>query len=264
MSFQGLPGGMLAYCIFLSFCLGAVLGSFLNCAAFRIAHGESFVKGRSRCPDCGHELGAAELIPVLSWLIQKGRCRHCGAKISPRYLIAELLFAVLTVGCLLRFGLRWEALRVWGFLCCLFLLSLVDLEISEIPDGALLAAAAIWLVTAPLLWNGWADALLHVAAGVVYGAALLLLSLALDKLLKKESLGGGDIKLLAVIGLYLGFVQTLFCVLLACLLGLAQALLTGKTRGKQFPFGPALSAAAAIMLFFGTGFANWYLGLFRF
>ncbi len=262
MSLGALPTGLRIYSVVLAVCLGAAMGSFLHCAAWRIARRESFLKGRSRCPSCGKELGFVDLIPLLSWLFLRGRCRRCKAKIPVRYFLAELFFAALTVACLLAFGLSGEALRCWGFLCCLFLLSLVDLEISEIPDGALVAAALIWLATLPLVWNGWADALLHLAAGLVFGALLLLVSLAMDRLLKKESLGGGDIKLLAVIGLYLGFVETLFCVVLACLLGLLQAVLTGKGRGKQFPFGPALSAAAALMLFFGAPLAAWYLGFF--
>ncbi len=262
MSLRDLGPGITAYCVVVAALLGAAFGSFLHCAAWRVARRESFLKGRSRCPECGHELGFIDLIPLFSWLFLRGRCRRCKAKIPVRYFLAELFFAALTVACLLRFGLSAEALRCWGFLCCLFLLSMVDLEIYEIPDGALIAAAAIWLATQPFLWNGWLDALLHVAAGVAFAALLLLASVVMDKVLKKESLGGGDIKLLAVIGLYLGFLPTLFCVILACILGLVQALATGKTRGKQIPFGPALSAAAALMLFFGQRLAEIYLNLF--
>jgi leader peptidase (prepilin peptidase)/N-methyltransferase len=263
MNWIDLPPGPRAACIALCAVLGAALGSFLHCAAYRIARGESFVAGRSRCPACGHALSAIDLIPLLSWLFLRGRCRHCGARIPARYFLAELFFAALTAAVLLRFGLTVEALRNELFLCALFLVSLVDWEISEIPDGALLFAAAVWLLALPLLWTGWADALLHLAAGLVYGAGILLLSLAMDRILKKESLGGGDVKLLAVIGLYLGFLPTLFALILACLLGLAQALVMKKNGGAHFPFGPALSAAAAVLLFFGQPLTGWYLGLFR-
>ena len=262
MSLREMTGPMIAYSIFLAVCIGAVMGSFLNCAAWRIARKESFLKGRSRCPSCGHVLGPADLIPLVSWLALRGRCRHCGAKVSLRYFLTELLMAALTVACLLRFGLTVELLRAWGFLCCLFLLSLVDLEIREIPDGSLIAAAVIWLAALPFLWAGWADALLHLAAGLVYAGVLLGVSLLMDRILGKESLGGGDVKLLAVIGLYLGFLPTLFAVILACVLGLLQALISGKRRGTAFPFGPALSAGAALMLFFGSAMMDWYLGLF--
>ncbi|MCR4771721.1 MAG: prepilin peptidase [Oscillospiraceae bacterium] len=257
-----LPPGLIVRCVILCVFLGAAAGSFLHCAAYRIARREPFAKGRSRCPDCGHALGAIDLIPLVNRIILRGRCRYCGARIPPRYFLAELFFGLLTAAALLRFGPTVLCLRNWLFLGCLFLLALVDAEISEIPDGALLAAALIWLAALPLLWNGAVDALLHLAAGVAYGGGILLLSLVTDRLLKKESLGGGDVKLLAVIGLYLGFMPTLFALILACVLGLAQALATKKTGGKQFPFGPALSAAAAVMLFFGPPLAEWYLGLF--
>ena len=257
-----LPPLLLAWCVILSAMLGAAFGSFLHCAAWRISRGESFVSGRSRCPECGHTLGFFDLIPLMSWLFLRGRCRRCGAKIPVRYFLAELFFALVTVACLLRFGCTVLCLRNWGFLCCLFLLSMVDAEIREIPDGVLIAGAVIWLVALPFLWTGWTDALLHVAAGVVWGGVLLLLSLLMDRVLKKESLGGGDVKLLALIGLYLGFLPTLFAVIAACILGLIQAFLTGKRRGAAFPFGPALSLAAALMLFFGGAVADWYLGLF--
>lgn len=257
-----LPTGLLIWCIVLGALLGAAMGSFLHCAAWRISRGERFTSGRSRCPACGHVLGIPDLVPLFSWLFLRGRCRHCGTKIPVRYFLAELAFAALTVACLLRFDFTVLTVRVWGFLCCLFLLSLVDGETRKIPDGCLLAAAIVWLVTEPFLWAGWRDALLHIAAGVVYGAALLLISLALDRILKKESLGGGDVKLIAVIGLYLGFLPTLFALILACILGLLQVLIAGVGRGKAFPFGPALSAAAALLLFFGEPLTDWYLGLF--
>jgi leader peptidase (prepilin peptidase)/N-methyltransferase len=203
-----------------------------------------------------------DLIPIFSWLLLRGRCRHCGARIPARYFLSELFCAAITVACLFRFDLTVLCLRNWAFLCCLFLLSLVDLDVSEIPDGCHIAAVVIWLAALPFLWSGWTDALLHVAAGVAFGAGLLLVSLVMDRILKKESLGGGDVKLIAVIGLYLGFLPTLFALILSCFLGLGQAVASGRGRGKAFPFGPALSAAAALMLFFGDALANWYLGLF--
>lgn len=261
MSAREMTPAMLAYCLTLAVCLGAVLGSFLHCAAWRIARHEDFIRGRSRCPHCSHPLAPADLVPVLSWLFLRGRCRYCGEKIPARYALAELFFAALTAACFLRFGLTVACARDLVFLACLFCLSLVDLEVMEIPDGCLLAAALAWLAALPFLWTGWGDALRCVLAGLAFGGGVLLLSLALDKLLGRESLGGGDVKLLAVVGLYLGFAGTLFALLLACVLGLAGAALTRRRRGEAFPFGPAVSAAAAVMLLWGGGLVNWYLSL---
>ncbi len=255
--------GVLIYFSVLACALGAVFGSFLNCAAWRIAHGESFLRGHSRCTSCGHALGARDLVPVFSWLAQRGRCRYCGEKISVRYPLTELAFALLTLACLLRFDLTVLCLRNWIFLCCLFCLSIVDLESYTIPDGCLLIAAGAWAAALPFLRPGWAAAGRSILAGLVFGGGILLLSLAMDKILGRESLGGGDVKLFAVVGLYLGFVGTLFGMLLACVLGLVFAFLQNRKGGKDraIPFGPSISLAAAVMLLYGDGFIGWYLGL---
>jgi len=255
--------GLLIYCCAMAFVLGAVFGSFLNCAAWRIAHGESFLGGHSRCPQCGHALGALDLVPLLSWLFLRGRCRYCGGKISARYPLAELVFAVVTVLCLLRFDLTILCLRNWIFLGCLFCLSLVDLECYTIPDGCLLVAVGAWVAALPFLRPGWAEIGRAVLAALVFGGGILLTSIVMDKLLGKESLGGGDVKLFAVVGLYLGFAGGLFTVLLSCVLGLLFALVQARRggAGQPIPFGPSISLAAALMLLFGQGIIQWYVGL---
>ena len=257
--------GLLIYCCVVASMLGAVFGSFLNCAAWRIAHNESFLHGRSHCPACGHALGARDLVPVFSWLFQRGRCRYCGDKISVRYPLTELAFALLTLLCLLRFDLTVLCLRNWIFLCCLFCLSLVDLESYIIPDGCLLTAVGAWLLALPFLRPGWTAIGKAMLAGLLFGGGILLLSIVMDKVLGKESLGGGDVKLFTVVGLYLGFTATLFAVLLSCVLGLLFAFLVNRkdAKGKAIPFGPSISLAAALMLLYGEGLVTWYLGLLR-
>ncbi len=255
--------GILLYCCCVAAVLGAALGSFLNCAAWRIAHEEPFWKGRSRCPACGHTLGVPDLVPVLSWLLLRGKCRHCGERISPRYPITEVFFAAVTVACLLRFDLTVLGLRNWLFLCCLFCLSLVDLECYIIPDGCLLLSAGVWLAALPLAGLSGREIVLHLLAAVGFGGGTLLVSLAMDALLGRESLGGGDIKLFAVMGLYLGPAASLFALVLACVLGLLfQGLRkTLGTDNKLIPFGPAIAAATALMLLWGDGLVHWYLGI---
>ena len=253
-----LSKALLYYCCFWAAVFGACMGSFLNCAAWRIAHNESFLKGRSRCPVCGHVLGVPDLVPVFSWLFLRGRCRHCGTRISPRYMLTECAFAALTVLCLLRFDCSALCLRNYVFLCCLFCLSLVDLDCFLIPDGCLLLAALVWLLTLP--WTG-DNAAAHILAGLGYGGATLAVSLVMDKVLQKESLGGGDIKLFAVMGLYLGGIASLFALLFSCALGLLFAAATRNGKGKPFPFGPAISAACCVMLLYGQRLTAWYAGL---
>lgn len=252
------------YCCVLAGVLGAVLGSFLNCAAWRIAHEESFVKGRSHCTACGHPLGFLDLIPIFSWLFLRGKCRYCGKKISVRYPLAEAAFAAVLVLCYLRFGFTAECLRNMIFFACLFCLSLVDLEAYIIPDGCLIVAAAAWVIWAPFSGLGLGALGLQVLAAVVFGGGLLLISLAADKILGKESLGGGDIKLFAVMGLYLGLAASLFALLAACVLGLLFAVgrkLLSREQGEHVPFGPSIAAATWLMLMYGQPLVNWYLGL---
>lgn len=249
---------ILIYCCVLAGLLGAVMGSFLNCAAWRVAHHESFLKGQSRCPSCGHTLTAGELVPVFSWLIQKGRCRACGARISVRYPLTELFFAAVTVLTLLRFDLTVECLRNYIFFCCLFCLSLVDLEIFEIPDGCHIISAAAWLLALP--FTGWSGAWKNLLAAVLFGGGVLLLSLVMDKVLGRESLGGGDVKLIAVAGLYLGLAGSLLMLILACVLGLIFAA-ARKRAGEPIPFGPSIAAACAVTLLYGDGVINWYTQL---
>ena len=252
---------LLIFSVIVAACLGAVAGSFLNCAALRIVRGEPFVKGRSHCPHCGHVLGPLELVPVISWLVQRGRCRACGAKISARYPITELVFALATVLCLLRFDLTVLCLRNWVFLGCLFLLTLTDLDAMIIPDGCHIAALLAWLAALPFVGMGRGEIITHLVAGVALGGGLLLISLAMDRIMGRDTLGGGDIKLLAVVGLYLGPIGALFALVLACVIGLLFHALRRGEGARPFPFGPSIAVAAAAMLLYGAPLVAWYRGL---
>lgn len=245
--------------------LGAVMGSFLHCMGWRIAHDEPFWKGRSHCPKCGHTLGPGELIPIFSWVFQKGRCRSCGAPISVRYPLSELLFAAITLSCLLKFDLTVLCLRNWIFFCCLFCLSVVDLEIFIIPDGCLIISVLAWLAALPFSFPGWREVGMSVLAGLLTGGGLLAVSLVMDHILKKDTMGGGDIKLFAVVGLYLGMISTLFALILSCILGLVFVGIQSRVKKSEdghLPFGPSIAAAAWIMMMFGSSLTGWYLSLF--
>ena len=256
---------MLIYSIVLAFFFGACMGSFLNCAAWRITHGESFLSGRSHCPSCGHALGLIDLIPVFGWIILKGRCRYCKEKIPVRYLLTEIAFGLITVMCLLRFDLTVLCLRNYGFLCILFLLTLTDIDAMIIPDGCHIAAVTIWIIAEPFLFSGWMHVIEHVAAAFVFGGGLLIISLIMDRILQRDTMGGGDIKLFGVVGLYLGMIGTMFVMVLSCLLGLAYHLISRmknpEKEEKAFPFGPWIAVSAAFMLLYGTPLIQWYMGL---
>ena len=178
-----LPTHIVVYLCALAAVLGLVMGSALNCLAMRIVAGERWSgNSRSACPKCGHTLSAPELIPLVSWLIQGGKCRHCKAPISIRYPLTEATLAVVFVAMLLKFGLTAELLSALVFAACLLCLSLVDLDTQLIPDRFILIPIAVR--AAQLLYSGGFSALLTAAVpGFIIAGAVLLLSLIMDKVL---------------------------------------------------------------------------------
>ena len=275
-----LTNGLRIYLGILAFVLGTVFGSFLNCMAWRIAHHESVLKGRSHCAVCGHTLGAADLIPIFSYLFLRGRCRYCKEKISPRYMAAEVVCGCGFVLSFLRFGLSLRTLQAIVLFCILLALSFVDFEIYEIPNGLIIAGivwylASSWaagrrlnllgMTTSVLNQGEWlsfpewgVNLLAGVIGGLAIGGGMLFLSLLFDRLLGKESMGGGDIKLFFMTSLYLGLLQGVFSLILSCIVGL---IIAGVMRKQRVPFGPAISLAAFLSLLYGESFVNWYLSL---
>lgn len=240
---------------------GAVLGSFLDCAVSRWASGKPWVKGRSQCDACSHELGLGDLIPVFSYLLRRGRCAYCGERIPAQCLAAELAGA-LGMACLaLRYGLTLE-LGQWAVLAALLLaVSLADWNKRVIPDALLALMAlnrALWFFP---LGHGLPQARTALLACAV-PAALLALVLLTERLSGLEVMGGGDLKLLFALALYLSWAQLLLSLLAGCLLGLLCAALSGKKSGTAVPFGPFLAAGVILTLTFGAPALEWYFGLF--
>lgn len=271
--------------------LGACLGSFVNCLAWRQANGESVLAGRSHCTSCGHVLGVLDLIPVVSWLALRGRCRHCGKRVSPRYVIVEALMAVLFAAVVVRYGVSVQTAAYLVLVCILMAVALVDLDTFTIPNGFVLAGCVLWLVTiwfmpAPRvdafsegsLFAGWvhpggAVALDGIVGAVGVAGGVLLLSLVFDMVTKRSSLGGGDVKLLFMVGLFLGLAGSMLNLLVACVVGLAFAVVRGLSapssqdedesiRTRAIPFGPAIAAATVFTLLAGPTILTWYAGLF--
>lgn len=262
MSFRALPPALAAYFALLCALTGACLGSFINCWALRCVSGQRFPRGRSRCPRCGHTLGVFDLIPLVSWLCLRGRCRYCGGPVSPRYPVTEALSALALLAVGVTRGLTLRALELALMLPPLLLLALVDWDTMELPNGPMLLLAGLFLLflpahPAPLtrLWQG-------AAAGAAVFALMLALSLVMDKLLGRESLGGGDLKLMAVLALFTGPAGVVLMLLAASVLGLCTMALL-RARGRAFPFGPALCAAGFLTALWGQPVLSWYLSLFR-
>lgn len=277
---------ILLYILIFAFLFGAVFGSYIDCMAWRLVHHERVARGRSHCDVCGHALGAGDLIPIISYLRSGGRCRYCGAKFSAESTWVELALGLGFAAIVYKFDISFVALRYLGLLVILMGLSLVDQKTLLIPDRFHVAGILWWLLTLPLIactqGRGLTEALsitgvrlplanapglqdglltdlkwgLISAFGV--GLLMLLISLAFDKLTGKESLGGGDIKLLFMTGLYMRPGVTLFNLMLSCFVGLFIAL--GLKKDK-IPFGPSISIAVFLSILFGSEFVAWYTGL---
>ena len=242
--------------------LGLVLGSGLNCLSYRLARHQDWVHGTSVCPACGARLTAIDLVPLFSWLFLRGKCRHCGAKISVRYPLTELLSGLAFLAIYLKYDLTLSAAAALVLYCCLLCLSLVDLDIQEIPNIFLLIPA-LARVAQLLIEGGLAGLWYGLWHSLLLGGGMLLLVLLLEKLLKKEAMGGGDLKLIFVLGLFFTVPEFILMLFLACLFGLLLAvLINGRNLGLTFAFGPALSLSAMLTLLYSAPLINWYLSLF--
>lgn len=263
-----LTTGLSLYILFIAFVLGLVMGSFLNCFAFRYGKGESVLKGRSHCASCGHVLGVMDLIPIFSWIGLRGKCRYCRVKISPVYLLAELGCAVLYLSVVLKFELSPETLFYLVFVSVLFAVSCTDFYVQLIPDRliviGIINALVLTVVSSVMNLNNIALALTYTSInGLAVSGPLLLLVLLFDRVLKKESMGGGDIKLMFMTGLYFDWKLNLLLLIIACIFGIIMgSFLKKKGTGEAFAFGPAICLAAWVVMLTGTPLLNWYLGLF--
>ncbi|HNQ35441.1 MAG TPA: prepilin peptidase [bacterium] len=248
---------------FLVFLFGAVFGSFLNVCIYRMPLSLSIVKPNSFCPGCKKPIKWFDNIPMLSYLMLSGRCRHCRKPISPRYFLVELLTAALFLFLYWQFGLDVRFFVFAPFVMALILVSFIDWDHYLIPDCIVLPGIPIGLLLNfffPVLagLNAWLPALRDAFIGVLVGGGFLLLLGWLGTLaFKKDAMGGGDVKLLAMIGAFLGWKSVLMTLFFGSLFGsvVSLALIAAgvKKRDEYIPFGPYLSLGAVLALFFRGG-----------
>lgn len=238
---------------------GLILGSFYNVVGLRVPQKQSIVSPRSSCPKCGHQLSAFELIPVLSYLIQGGKCRSCKAPVSPLYPIVELMTGLLFLAAPFIVGWTSELLVAWTLISLFMIIFVTDLTYMLIPDKVLLVFTGIFLlerIFIPL--NLWWDPLL----GAVVGFTLLLLIAVASR----GGMGGGDIKLFALIGLAVGMKMVLLSFFLSTLFGAlfgVIGMLIGKLKRKNpIPFGPFIAAGTLTAYFYGDSIIKAYLSFF--
>jgi leader peptidase (prepilin peptidase) / N-methyltransferase len=253
------------------FAFGAIVGSFLNVVIARVPAGQSIVSPRSRCSACGKAIGWYDNIPVVSWLLLRARCRNCGVRISPRYVLVEVATGILAVALVQHAGLTWGAVGYFAFTAALVALAYIDLETWLLPHQITWPLLAVGLVSP--LWNrdlGWIDSAIGAAAGFAVFAAIALFG---EKILKRETMGWGDVWLIAAIGAWLGWPALLPVMLLSAVQGAIAGTIVLASRGKDrasppeaaappadgewvppkhaVPYGPFLSLAALEFLFFG-------------
>ncbi len=252
------------------FIFGAIVGSFLNVCIVRIPHGTSIVQPPSHCPNCKNAIRFYDNIPLISYFVLLGRCRDCGERISPRYVVVELLMALLAAALYreLGFGLAFVAAVI--FVAALIVISFIDLEVRIVPDvislpgivaGLLFSVIGRYLIQDPSeLIPSPLSALLGILLG---GGFLLALAWAYEAFTGVEGMGGGDIKLLAMIGAFLGWPSIPVTLFLSSLggsvIGLTAMLIKGVGRKYALPFAPFLCLGALLYLFFGRQLIDFFI-----
>ncbi|MBN1662476.1 MAG: prepilin peptidase [Deltaproteobacteria bacterium] len=245
---------------------GAAVGSFLNVCISRLPEGLSIVSPRSRCPGCLHTIRYYDNIPLISYLVLGGRCRDCHEKISLKYPTVEFITALFALFLFWKYGLTLKYAVSFIFVCALIVITFIDLDHQIIPD-------LITLPGIPLCWLGavfvmevtWQAATWGLLIG---GGCLYAVAAGYELMTKREGMGGGDIKLLAMLGAFLGWQSLLFILLVSSLagavVGIAIMIVKGRDMKYAVPFGPFLSIAAIAYMFFGPYAVDLFLAYSRF
>ena len=243
---------------------GAVVGSFLNVIIYRLPLGRSVVWPSSACPHCGRELSWYENVPVVSWLALRARCRTCGAPISMRYPLVEAITAAMFAGAWWYYGpgVLFASRVVFGSM--LIALFAIDLEHHLLPNAITLPGVAAGFGFSIFAEPGWLASLIGIVAG---GGALFAIAEAYYRVRREEGLGMGDVKMLAMIGAFLGWKLALVTLMMASIAGsiVGLALIVTRRGGMKYalPFGTFLALGAAAAASVGPGLLDWYLRLLQ-
>ncbi|MFH1874677.1 MAG: prepilin peptidase [Pseudomonadota bacterium] len=249
---------------------GALVGSFLNVCIVRLPREESIILPRSHCRSCEHQLSWWENIPIFSYLILKGKCRHCQEQIPVRYPAVELITIMLSLTCWKFLG-QFNLYTAYFLLlvCPLIVVTFIDLEFRIIPNQITLPGIAAGFLVSIFFAGKYTyyEAALNSMLGILVGGGFLyLVAFIYEKLKKAEGMGGGDVKLAAMLGAFFGWRAAIFILfassVLGSLVGLLLLIIKKKDAKFAFPFGPFLALAGLIYFFFGKQIIGWYLGLF--
>jgi leader peptidase (prepilin peptidase) / N-methyltransferase len=252
------------------FWLGAAIGSFLNVVVYRVPANLSVIWPPSRCPKCLHQLGMGENIPILGWLLLRGKCRHCKTSISPRYPLVEAATAIVFLIVYHRFGLSIETVGYSLLMCWFLALSLIDLDTMTLPNPLTQSGLVLGLVFQVVVgyldthsFGGIREHLIQGIFGMVLGIWIYdTIQFVGTWMLGQSAQGGGDAKLMAMVGAWLGWKSVLLSGFLASLCGsivMGGALILGMIkRRQQFPLGPFIAIGATMTLFAGDWLINTY------
>jgi leader peptidase (prepilin peptidase)/N-methyltransferase len=240
---------------------GAIIGSFLNVCICRLPKDESIVRPGSHCPQCKNPIRSYDNIPLLSYALLRGKCRHCGQPISLQYPIVEGITALSSWILFVKFGPSLSYLFFFSFVAALTVITVIDLYHQIIPDVISLPGIGVGLLGSLVLAHlRFFDSLMGLLLG---GGSLFVVATVYQWLFKREGMGGGDVKLLAMIGAFLGWKAVILTILLSSLIGSLVGISIMIVKGKDFkyaiPFGPFLSLGAVISLFYGEELIRWYL-----
>jgi len=244
-----------------SIIFGAMVGSFLNVCIFRLPKEESIIWPGSHCPYCKNPIEFYDNIPLVSYILLKGKCRHCKKPISFQYPSIEGITALSSLFLIIKFGPSLSYLFYFAFVAALIVITVIDLYHQIIPDVISLPGIGMGLLASLIIPQiTFFNSLIGVLLG---GGSLFIVGTFYQWLFKREGMGGGDVKLLAMIGAFLGWKAVILTILLSSLIGSIIGILIMVIKGKDFkyaiPFGPFLSLGAVIALFYQNEIISWYL-----
>ncbi|HLO27352.1 MAG TPA: prepilin peptidase [Geobacteraceae bacterium] len=248
---------------FLVFILGAVVGSFLNVCIYRLPKGGSVVFPPSHCPACSRKIAFYDNIPLVSYLLLGGKCRSCRTPISFQYPLVEFINALLALLLFLKFGLTLSFAVLFLFCAAMVVITFIDLEHFIIPDVISLPGIVLGFVCSFFIPQlGWQNSLIGIIAG---GGSLYLVATGYQLVTGKEGMGGGDIKLLAMMGAFFGWKAIPFIIFTSSLVGSVIGVMVMVVQKKDsklaIPFGPFLALGAILYIFFGSQVIHWYLNM---
>lgn len=249
----------------LVFVFGICIGSFLNVCIYRLPESKSIVQPRSMCPSCGTLIRFYDNIPIFSYMALRGKCRHCEAHISFRYPVVEFISGLFAVGVFLKYGMGLETLIYYTFIATLLVITFIDIDHQIIPDVITLPGIPIFFVASFALPEiTLVESILGILIG---GGSLFLVAWLYHLLTRKEGMGGGDIKLLAMMGAIVGWKGVLFTIFVASAIGTLAGMLviikSGKTMKLAVPFGPFLAIGGIAYILIGPQLIAWYFNLLR-